>query len=200
MILRRKLKMRMNETTFKFFEWVYENDSLPFLDSGETASRLDDDYYYSIAYSYTLSSMYENLIKDRGEDDGVKRVYEIILNRFKSKWEREYSALISEYDPTQNFSITEKENVGTNVTTEVATDNDVYGFNSETAVNSSDTKTTSATHSDKIENERELTRKGNDGKSFQESIDSEIYLRERWNLFQLIYKDISSVIASSYIR
>lgn len=192
--------MRMNETTFKFFEWVYENDSLPFLDSGETASRLDDDYYYSIAYSYTLSSMYENLIKDRGEDDGVKRVYEIILNRFKSKWEREYSALISEYDPTQNFSITEKENVGTNVTTEVATDNDVYGFNSETAVNSSDTKTTSATHSDKIENERELTRKGNDGKSFQESIDSEIYLRERWNLFQLIYKDISSVIASSYIR
>lgn len=192
--------MRMNETTFKFFEWVYENDSLPFLDSGETASRLDDDYYYSIAYSYTLSSMYENLIKDKGEDDGVKRVYEIILNRFKSKWEREYSTLITEYDPTHNFSITEKENVGTNVITEVSADNDVYGFNSETAVNSSDTKTTSATHSDKIENERELTRKGSDGKSFQESIDSEIYLRERWNLFQLIYKDISSVIASSYIR
>lgn len=192
--------MKMNEIDFRFFEWVYENDSLSFLDSKETASRLDDDYYYSIAYSYTLSSMYENIINDKRESVGTKRIYEIILNRFKPKWEKEYSALIAEYDPINSFSITEKENVGTNVTTEVASDNDVYGFNSEIAVNSSDTKTTSATHSDKVENERELNRKGNDGKSFQELIDSEIYLRERWNLFQLIYKDISSIIASSYIR
>lgn len=190
--------MKMNETEFHFFEWLYEKESPSYLDD-ETSKIYDDDYYYSIAYSYDLSEAYINLMGKLGEEKGRERMYDLIRLRYSQKWEEEYSLLITKYDPLQSYSHSEKENVGTKISTEVENDNDIYGFNSDSAVNSSDSKSKTTTSSDKVDNERVLERNGTD-KAKSELLQNELFVRERWQFFQMIYKDISAVICSYYIR
>lgn len=190
--------MKMNETEFHFFEWLYEKDSPSYL-TEDSSKIYDDDYYYSIAYSLDLSQSYINLVDKYGETDGKERMYEIIRLRYAQKWESEYSLLIEKYDPLQSYSHTEKENVGTKVTTEISNDNDVYGFNSESAVKSSESSQKTSTSSDKVDNERVLEKSGNE-KAKSELLQNELFVRERWQFFQMIYKDISAIFCSYYIR
>ncbi len=190
--------MKMNEIEFSFFTWLLENYSPTFLDSS-TASIYDDDYYYSIAYSMTLSEAYINLIDKVGLEDANEKMYSLLSNRYLKKWENEYSLLTQKYDALISYSETEKENVGTKVSTSVENDFDVYGFNSESAVNSSDSKTTTNVASNKVDNERESTKEGT-SEAKSKLLEKELLLRERWQFFHLIYSDISTLLCSYYIN
>lgn len=88
---------------------------------------------------------------------------------------RVYTALFAEYDPIMDYSLSEKENVGTKITTD--SDSDVYGFNSTTSVPNAKSKITQ--QGTKNDNERVLERKGNIGATPQTMVESELRLRKQ---------------------
>ena len=101
-------------------------------------------------------------------------------------WNRVYAASQAEYNPIENYSMVEK----TEANTDIETANDIYGFNSASAVPSNKTKTTG----NKLNNTVDHTRSGNIGvTTSQQMLESEIKLRE-WNFYDQLYKDVDSIL------
>lgn len=192
--------MRIKDTNYidnGFFKYCI--NQLSFIDESN-ASTLDNEWFYGHSYYKRTSLFFDNML-EIDENTAFTKCYDSILLRFKAKWERLYKAMIqSDYNPTDVYSIKEKENIGTKVTTETNNDNNVYGFNSDTSVNVSDNKTTSEVASNKMDNEREASKTGNNGvHTFAELIDDEINYQDRWNFYQIVYKDIDTILCSMYI-
>lgn len=97
------------------------------------------------------------------------------IARYDNELRRVYTALFAEYDPIMDYSLSEKENVGTKITTD--SDSDVYGFNSTTSVPNAKSKITQ--QGTKNDNERVLERKGNIGATPQTMVESELRLRKQ---------------------
>lgn len=189
--------MKLNETNYinnPFFKYCHDNHLLSFL--GDDYEAIDNSYYYGHSCYKDLSVMMETLL-DLDESTAFSKAFQSILAKYKKKWEKVYSALFGEYDPLNDYDIHEKENVGSKVTT--TGDSSAYGFNSSTSSPLSDTSTT--TEGEKTDNERELSRSGKmGGHTSQELIDSELSLRDKWNFYEMIYKDMDSTLCSLYIR
>lgn len=194
--------MKLNETKYLENPFFKTNKAkLPFLVEGE-AEYLDEEYFYGHSYDKDMSYRYKRIVDVDGETLALTHIYKIALIRFKTKWDRLYKTMVyPEYDITSNTKVTEKENIGTKVTTSTSTDSDVYGFNSEGAVSVSDTHGKTQSVSDKVDNERETTRYGNNGaKTFAELIANEIEFKNRYEFYQMIFNDIDELLCSRYIR
>jgi len=188
---------------------------------------LDAEYFGNISGSKNLSPLVKRLLNVDEDttlsNTRINQLATIIYNLNGVNWAKEYATLGFEYNPISNYDMTETEtasgttsnerhNTGTvgDVRTENGTssasgsaDNDVYGFNSSTAVNDTasettssataqntvnDTRTDNLTETDAGErsDERTLTRSGNIGvTTSQQMIQSEreLYL---WNFFYKI--------------
>lgn len=112
-------------------------------------------------------------------DDEMINIAQWSANEFLAIYQNElrrvYTALFAEYDPIMDYSLSEKENVGTKITTD--SDSDVYGFNSTTSVPNAKSKITQ--QGTKNDNERVLERKGNIGATPQTMVESELRLRKQ---------------------
>lgn len=119
----------------------------------------------------------------------------ILYQRFGEKWKRIYDAMMSTYNPIDNYNMEETRtpNLSTGVTANAESKTGVYGFNGTDAKNSAtndgnSSSTTTLTGTDT------LTRKGNIGvTTTQQMIEQELELRKH-DFYRMIYMDIDSIL------
>lgn len=187
----KRLYETINDATFftdyGIFTAIYDSlSTAPEWFTEDVAKMLDSEYYYNNSNEKWISPLFEKLISV-DEETALSKIAPIVWNRFGDKWIKLYDAFIgSEYNPIENYSMVENSNTNTDIETE----RNVYGFNSDTAVPSENANTSG----NKLTNTNELTRRGNIGvTTSQQMLESEIKLRE-WNLYTQMMKDVDSIL------
>lgn len=159
----------------------------------------DDDFeLYVNSYSKTISLTFEyyfNMYKEaeNGFTLIMNKLSERIYTKFMKNWLKLAEAINSDYNPIENYSMVEDENVGTEIINDNENDINTFGYNttSETGVPDTHQKGKVTTTGDYDKNKRKLTRSGNIGvTTTQQMIESSIVLA-RQKLLDLIYKDIN---------
>lgn len=149
-------------------------------------------------------------------DGDLAVLSKIIHYKYIDNWNRMYDAFRREYNPIENYSMTEREeSSGTqNVAGETNDDNlrsidsgmYNYGFNSTDPVPTSKStekddykgKTTRSDVSDRAD-QREMTRAGNIGvTTSQQMIESELKLRAKYNLVRDMINDVAKELTCPY--
>ena len=108
-----------------FNELVLKEDLNDFINSNNITS-LNQDYYLSHSGDKYISPFVERLFNDGKTASEISSfVANICYNRFGVKWKKIYDALLTEYNPLENYSMEETrtpnltdsdtENVGTNI-------------------------------------------------------------------------------------
>lgn len=150
----------------------------------------------------------------------------IIYTMFGDKWSKLWDAFNTEYNPIENYSMTEHEErddvntrEGSDTLTMTGTDTDVltgstenevsafnssdYSDNTQNTQNSTNTETRNMTDTttygttDTLDGERTLTRSGNIGTlTTQNMLQSEIELR-KWLYFNSVFNDIDTILTLS---
>lgn len=150
----------------------------------------------------------------------------IIYTMFSDKWSKLWDAFNTEYNPIENYSMTEHEErddvttrEGSDTLTMTGTDTDVltganeneisafnssdYSDNTKNEQNSTNTETRNMTDTtthdttDTLDGERTLTRSGNIGvTTSQQMLQSEIELR-KWLYFNSVFNDIDTILTLS---
>lgn len=182
----------------------------------ESNSLLDIDYLYRWSGYKSISPLVAHLLDTDGTMSaaGYNTLAGIVWAHFGQPWTRAYNALVAEYNPLNNYDMTEHEdneiiddaltNVSgssnSNKTTTNSTHN-VYGYNSSSATPSESDSVSSGSDTDLDTNydntrtiNRTLTRSGNIGvTTSQMMLESELQLRV-YRFFERVYKDIDSVL------
>lgn len=214
----------MNRLINVFSDWM-DNGIFHALDSfnvpwkdDDISDVLDIEYFGNISGLKTISPLVRKLIGSSStlSSEQVAQIARIIYNLNGANWAREYATLNIEYNPINNYDMTEiyTENVGqseetTNTGTQGVVESGsnqsgVYGFNSSVSVGANDgSASTNSTRTDNLaENktgeetrEHELSRSGNIGvTSSQQLIESErnLYL---WNFFyKVVFPSVDKVL------
>lgn len=143
-----------------------------------------------------LSPLALSVCNDDSIADKESYLAKIAVMRFGRKWQRLYDAIVaSDYDPLSDYSLSETENVGTKVTTSTSQRVGTYGFNSDTAVGSTENGAKVVTGGDKADNERTLKREGKiGGESYQAILEHEIELR-KWDFYEEVFSDLDKILA-----
>lgn len=164
------------------------------------AEIMNVDYYLSMSGDKKVSRTYERMYDAMLEDKALvlSELSKIIVLKFSDKWDKLHKAYIeSTYNPIENYSMTEKENVGTKIENTQNASTSLYAFNSDDAspVNTGTQNGTST--GNKEDNERELTRSGNIGvTTSQQMMESEFNLRNKRNFYNEMMKDVDSIYAT----
>lgn len=179
---------------------------------------LDAAYIGGHSGDKPIAPIVNRLLTEAGvlDDAGKEKIARIVWATRGDNWTKIYDALMAEYNPIENYNMTEtgieSEGVDTtrNATGETetkndtrTTDNSTYGFNSAGPV-PADTQTETATdkRTSKDEgaektarlNNRSLKRSGNIGvTTTQQMLESELALR-RHEFFDLVFSDIDEII------
>lgn len=149
-------------TTGAIFTALGENyaEQLPWAESHGTA--LDVDYIGEHSGDKQVSVLVDKFIRlNSSQSDAriltesqIEKLADIIFNRYVNKWSRLYAVMESEYNPVQNYNMTEEETpnlthtetpnitrgktttnkISVTVTGGNSQDDSVYGFNSSSAV------------------------------------------------------------------
>lgn len=173
------------------FEWLSESDS----------HTIDMMYYLNHSGDRTISPLFQSLL-DMEESGSITSALDLIADAivlmYKDQWNRLYDAYITKtYDPIENYSMVEDENIGSKITNSRSTSTGSYGFNSNDAVptdTGSESSTTTGAYNDNV---RKLTRSGNVGvTTSQQMIQSEIDLR-KWVFYGNIMSDVDRMITLS---
>lgn len=144
----------------------------------------------------------------------IGRLQQIIINKFSVSWRKIWDALIVDYDPIENYNMTETTTPGVITTRKENTDinvnntanGNVYGFNSSSAVPASTSGGNSHTTGDKAKNYSEesktgfdkLERTGNIGTTTsQMMVESELNLRKH-HFFDIVFADVDTILAINY--
>lgn len=144
----------------------------------------------------------------------IGRLQQIIINKFSVSWRKIWDVLIVDYNPIENYNMTEtttpgvvttrKENTDINVNN--SANGNVYGFNSSSAVPASTSGGNSRTTGDKSKNYSEesktgfdkLERTGNIGTTTsQMMVESELNLRKH-HFFDIVFADVDTILAINY--
>ena len=175
---------------FHALKAIASGDSFEWLDNDE---YLDIDYYVSHSGEKYASRFYLTMI-DHNKD--ISYIANIIYNRFSEKWKHIYDAMMLEYNPLENYSMVEDENVNTDITNTSNGSSNVFGFNTQSDDGVPDGKNeVSSTTSGKFDdNHRKLTRSGNIGvTTSQQMLESELEIRK--NIFiEMVMNDIDSIM------
>lgn len=199
-----------------------------------TASSLDLEYYFNISGQKTISPLLRKIL-GTGETltpANLVSLSNVIYNMFGRNWEEIYATMNYEYDPLVNYDMTESESATIDTTDETShtgtvgnsstesatgsgsgsTESGLYGFNSATAVNDSESETTTSntnsvtgsnTRTDNLTDEstgnreesRTLTRSGNIGVMTAQSLISEQRSLWLWNFFYtVVFPDVNKVL------
>ena len=146
---------------------------------------------------------------------GLIHVSNLIINKYVHGWEKMYGALLTNYKPLENYAMKEKRSPKLDTEVKIAEKTDfhqeskasgkVHGFNSLEAVPSTETNGESDSSTTKLNTENgsktelrgtdELERNGNIGvTTSQQMLESEMLLRTKWKMYEIIYKDIANEI------
>ena len=127
-----------------FTDWYSSNGIFHYLDGFEvpwtnTNDFLDFEYHGNRSGSKFVSPLVNNLLNADGELTSVERtrLAMIIFNKFKEKWNKLYATLELEYNPIENYRMTEEEETvdDKNITDSYTRDRDVSGTNTGTVGN-----------------------------------------------------------------
>lgn len=187
------------------------------------ASVLDFEYFGNISGRKRISPLISKLLeKDNTtvlSNERVAQLAEMLYSINHENWAREWATLLVEYNPVNNYDMTEtstetterdasQSNTGTQeIESNDTTNNGVYGFNSETAVNSDETtETGNTTRTDNLSQSlsddstitRELHRSGNIGvTTTQQMLQSERELYT-WNFFyKIVFPTLDKILTLS---
>ena len=184
--------------------------------------NLDIDYYIGHSADKYVSPLFEKLY---GADDDLASITEYIADicyrRFGEKWKHIYDALMTEYNPLENYSMeevrtpdlevgeTENEKSDIKTSRETSATNSYKGFNADdpVTINKTDGQEDVETSGAKLDNEKTkttthtgtetLTRAGNIGvTTSQQMLESEFKVRQ-YDFYKMIYNDIDSVLCLS---
>lgn len=204
-----------------FNELVLKQDLNDFINSNNVAT-LNQDYYLSHSGDKFISPFVEKLYDDgKSATEITSFVASIVYNRFGVKWKKIYDALMTEYNPLENYSMEEErtpdlsfeetQNEKSDIKTERETSatNSYKGFNASdpVVVNKTDGEENVETSGAKLDNEvskttthtgsETLTRSGNIGvTTSQQMLESEFKVRQ-YDFYKMIYNDIDSVLCLS---
>lgn len=178
---------------------------------------LDLDYIYRWSGYKSISPLVRHVLGDNSEmpASGYNTLASVVWAHFGEPWTRAYNALVEEYNPLENYNMSETENTKTvddattgvtgsaqNNNTSVTSSKSVYGYNTNTAV-PSETESVSTGQSTDIttdyDNERNqsrgLKRSGNIGvTTSQQMLESELKLRV-YRFFERVYKDVDTILS-----
>lgn len=190
------------------------NVSLPWT---ENNTLLDIDYIYRWSGYKSISPLVKHLLGTEGTMPaaGYTTLAGIIWAYYGEAWTRKYDALTAEYNPLNNYDMTETENShivddattgvtgsAANNSTTVNSAHNVYGYNSSTATPSESDSATTYQNTDMTtdyDNDRTISRglkrSGNIGvTTSQQMLQSELELRA-YRFFEEVYKDVDRIVA-----
>ncbi len=169
-----------------YFTWLTSND----------ADVLDMEYYLNHSGDNYISPITFKLYKN-DETTYLTKLASIIKLKFGDKWNKLYNAFfVDEYNPIENYSMVEDENVNTDIENKSNGSNNVFAFNTESVdgVPDGTNAITSTTKGDFTKNHRQLKRSGNIGTTTtQTMLQSELDLRQ-WDFYNMIMDDIDSIM------
>ena len=206
----------------KIFNELSDDERFENFITSDNVDTLNTDYYLSHSNDKYVSPLVEKLFNDgKSVSDISSIVATICANRFGDKWKKIYDALMTEYNPLENYSMEEirtpdlttdeTQNEKTDVTTERETSasNSYKGFNATdpVLVNQTDGDETTTTTGAKADNEvskkieqtgtETLTRAGNIGvTTSQQMLESEFKVRQ-YDFYKMMYNDIDSILCLS---
>ena len=207
---------------FNFFLTDNEEESeYPFINS-DNVDTLNTDYYLQHSNDKFISPFVEKLYNDGKTPVEISSLVAVVCkNRFGEKWKKIYDALMTSYNPLENYSMEEvrtpdltdeeTENVKTDMTTERETHatNSYKGFNADdpVLVNKTDGDEDVTTSGAKLDNEKsnvithtgteELTRSGNIGvTTSQQMLESEFKVRQ-YDFYKQVFNDIDTILCLS---
>lgn len=210
----------LDSTTPKIFdflslqEWDFIN--------AENVDALNTDYYLSHSNDKYISPFVEKLFNNGSTSGEISSlVATICINRFGEKWKKLYDALMTEYNPLENYSMEEirtpdlsfedTEDSKQKVNTERSTtaESKYKGFNASapvtiTKTDGTENVETSGAKADNVVHKvsahtgsETLTRAGNIGvTTSQQMLESEFKVRQ-YDFYKQIFKDIDSVLCLS---
>lgn len=208
-----------NWSTDGIIKELTNNHDVPWKNTVD-GSVLDLEYYGNHSGNKIISPLVAKLLTATGLSSANKTALaNLIYAKYKRAWEMQWSALEAEYEPIENYSMTEHEetnedrddnNVSTGSSTTSQNSNTngsekIFGFNSAEGVDSTSATNTnvltgnySNTGNDhNVRNDdivRDLTRHGNIGvMSNQQMITQELELRE-WNFFHNVFDNIDTIM------
>jgi len=211
-----------NET---IFDYLKDNDTFPLVNAfinNDNYNDIAEEYFIGYSADKYISSLVSKLY-DKNDDLDVlsSKLAKFIYRRFATKWKKIYDALMTQYNPLENYSMLEErtpeltteetENVNTEVTTnrETNASSKYKGFNASdpvtiTTTDGSEDVTTSGASRDNethkvTENtgKETLTRSGNIGvTTSQQMLESEFKVRQ-YDFYKMIYNDIDSILCLS---
>ena len=186
-----------------FFAYLLSKNLFSELVTSDNAEILDLGYFYNHSHDKRVLPTFDNLVSYYGEEEepsktALEKLYDIIIAKNLLNWQKIYEAYVTEYNPLNNYDMTEQENVASRIISESNSKSGVYAFNTGDESNpASDLDSSTTTSGNADENERILTRSGNIGvTTSQQMLQSELELR-KYKLIDKIYLDIDSVIAYS---
>lgn len=146
---------------------------------------LDLEYFGNRSGSKIVAPLLEKMLTEAGLSDEAKQnIVDLIWIRFGRNWTKLWETLTVEYNPIENYRMTEKGKIDH----DGDQNNGVYGFNSTSAVPSG------TGHDEYIDN-TELTRSGNIGvTTSQQMIQSERDLWV-WKFFEQVFQDVDTVLS-----
>lgn len=164
--------------------------------TSDVAETLDMDYYLNHSGEKYISPITEKLYLNN-PNTYLDKLASLIVLKYKDKWNKLYKAFfIDEYNPIENYSMVENENVKTKITNATKGKNNIYGFNTTNVdgvpQDNSDVESTTSGEFD--DNHKQLTRSGNIGvTTSQQMLQSEIDLRQ-WNFYNDLMNDIDEIM------
>ena len=181
------------------FEIIQSLNVFTWLDSTK-ALNLDYEYYYNHSGNKYLSPITLKFYYDN-ESTYLSKLASLISGKYTDKWNKLYSAYInSDYNPLENYSMVEDENVGSEIVTDMDSNQNTFGFNTdaESGVPQSVNGAKTTTSGDYSKNKRKLTRSGNIGvTTSQQMLQSEIDLRQ-YNFFEQLFNDVDEVMCLAF--
>lgn len=209
----------LDTTKLKIFDFLGEYESLEDVVKTDDIAILNNDYYLSHSNDKYISPLVEKLFNDGKTPEQISElVAQICYSRFGTKWVKIYNALLTEYNPLENYSMEEirtpdledsdTENTKSKITTtrNTTATNQYKGFNANNPVTISKTdgEETSTTGGASDDNETSrtsthtgtetLTRAGNIGvTTSQQMLESEFKVRQ-YDFYKELFNDIDSVM------
>ena len=192
-----KLKKMISPTDgfFSQLESLYPDDYTSYFGNYKS-SYLDVKFFSEYGERSISPVLLYYSVNDSITEDNFISVCEILYEAYIENWKRLYETFHLDYDIIYPYNTSEETVTASNTKTtneDVTTsDNDVYGFNSDSPVNDTDKTDSSTGNSEKDGNETvTYVKKGNIGNTaFQDFIVKEIELRKQ-KFIDCVFTDVA---------
>lgn len=169
---------------------------------------LTQDVAYSLDIEYMtkwdslkcigLTTLYYLNKNNNDVEDTIKDLANLILTKFKMKWNRlYYDFWNNDLNPLADYIMDEHKEINTNVSVNASAN--VFGFNTTSDDGIPDTKSNSNSQGSKDDNYYDLHREGLNSRTIQELTEAELELLKK-NFYDIILNDISSVVCLSVFK